>query len=164
MKSHVCAIALGSNLGDRAHALGSAVEHLSMVPGVRLITRSRWIETTAEGGPPGQGPYLNGVVLIDTALPAQALLGALLAIERAHGRVRDVPNAPRTLDLDLLTYGDERIDEPGLHVPHPRLTRRLFVLEPLAEVAPELVIAGTGSSVSVHLERLRQAGTPSASA
>jgi 2-amino-4-hydroxy-6-hydroxymethyldihydropteridine diphosphokinase len=105
---------------------------------------------------PGDQPrYLNGVVVGDTTLSPSALLGELLAIEREAGRTRPSPMAPRTLDLDLILYGSERIQEAGLTVPHPRFRERLFVLEPLAEVAPGLVDPGTGETISDLLRRAR---------
>jgi 2-amino-4-hydroxy-6-hydroxymethyldihydropteridine diphosphokinase len=102
-----------------------------------------------------QPRYLNGVVVGETDLTARALLDAALAIETERGRVRPAPMAPRTLDLDLVLYGTERLDEPGLRVPHPRFRERLFVLEPLAEVAPNWVDPQTGSTISDLLRRAR---------
>lgn len=104
---------------------------------------SLW-ETAPIGGPP-QGDYLNAVVLLDTVLGPRPLLDSLLAIEAASGRQRGERAAPRTLDLDLLLYGDAEIETPGLTVPHPRMHERRFVLEPLAEVWPEAVIPGHGT-------------------
>jgi 2-amino-4-hydroxy-6-hydroxymethyldihydropteridine diphosphokinase len=92
-----------------------------------------------------QPPFLNGAVAIDTSLPPRALLDLLLEIERSLGRVRGERWGPRTIDLDLLAYGDERVEEEGLHVPHPRLHERRFALEPLAELDPELEIPGLGT-------------------
>ena len=105
--------------------------------------------------PSEQPRYLNGVVVGETALSARQLLKELLAIEQAAGRTRPSPMAPRTLDLDLILFGKERIDEPGLTVPHPRFRERLFVLEPLADLAPDLVDPETGETISVLLRRLR---------
>jgi 2-amino-4-hydroxy-6-hydroxymethyldihydropteridine diphosphokinase len=98
---------------------------------------------------------LNGVVVGDTSLTARELLNELLAIERDAGRTRPSPMAPRTLDLDLILFGGERIQEPGLVVPHPRFRERLFVLEPLAEIAPGLVDPDTGKTISELLRRAR---------
>jgi len=108
------------------------------------------------------GPeFVNAVALVDTELPAPALLAELQRIEAAHGRERPYRNAPRTLDLDLLLYGDERIDTPQLTVPHPRLHQRAFVLRPLADVAPQAVIPGHGRAAELlsgvadqHIERI----------
>lgn len=135
-----CAIALGSNLGDRAATLRSAIEALREADQVRVIRVSSFIETEPVG-PPGQGPYLNAAAVLETSLPARALLDLMLEIEREHGRDRRgaVPNGPRTLDLDLLLYGDAVISEPGLVVPHPRMLERRFVLDPLCEIAPDMV-------------------------
>jgi len=140
------AIALGSNLGDRARHLDAAVEEIGRVPGVRVLRASSWIETDPVGGPPEQGRYLNGAVLVETSLAARDLLVALQEIERLHGRDRShsVHHGPRTLDLDLLTHGQERHDEPGLCVPHPRMAERDFVLRPLLEIAPDLRVPCRG--------------------
>jgi 2-amino-4-hydroxy-6-hydroxymethyldihydropteridine diphosphokinase len=137
------AVALGSNLGDRARHLGLAVDEIRAIAGVRVLAVSDWIETDPVGGPAGQSRYMNGALLLETTLSARELLEALLAIERAHRRERrpGQRDLPRTLDLDLLLFGDERIDEPGLTVPHPRLEDRSFVLAPLAQLAPDLVLA-----------------------
>jgi 2-amino-4-hydroxy-6-hydroxymethyldihydropteridine diphosphokinase len=152
-------IALGSNLGDRRAHLAGAVEALRARPGVSVLRVSPWVETAAVGGPPDQGPYLNGVLIARCTLAPAALLGALQEIERAFGRERDPvrPHAARTLDLDLLLYGEQRVDEPGLVVPHPRLEERLFVLEPLARVAPERILPGSGKTVRQRLSELRAA-------
>jgi 2-amino-4-hydroxy-6-hydroxymethyldihydropteridine diphosphokinase len=139
-------VGLGSNLGDRAAHLAFAVAALRDTPDIRVEAVSSIRETAPVGGPP-QGAYLNGVVALRTRLGARALLERLLSIEASAGRERGPErDAPRTLDLDLLLYGDERIDEPDLVVPHPRLLERSFVLEPLAELAPELVAGLKGSS------------------
>ena len=138
-------VALGSNLGDREQTLLDAVAALRAKPGVEVVAVSGLVETEPVGLL-DQPRFVNGVVALDTALPAAALLGLLLDVERRFGRSREgVPaQGPRTLDLDLLLYGEEEIDEPGLQVPHPRMHERAFVLEPLAEIAPELEIPGQG--------------------
>ena len=138
-------VALGSNLGDREQTLLAAVAALRAEPGVELVAVSGLIETEPVGFL-DQPRFINGVAVLETTLSARALLEVLLDVERRFGRSRDgVPaQGPRTLDLDLLLYGDEEIDEPGLRVPHPRLHERAFVLEPLAEVAPGLEIPGLG--------------------
>ena len=148
-------IALGSNVGDRQAHLAHAFEAIGQVPGVRLVRRSS-VRETEPVGPPGQGPYLNAVAEVETTLAARALLEALLDIERRRGRDRsqEVRFGPRTLDLDLLAWGDAvpggdaAIDVPGLSVPHPRMHARAFVLEPLAELAPSL--ARAAASACVH--------------
>ena len=151
------AIALGSNLGDREANLAFG---LSALPGfITNLRQSTWRQTDPVGVPSAQPRYLNGVVVGKTDLPAHELLTRLLAIEEAAGRTRPEPLAPRTLDLDLILYGDKKIEEPGLLVPHPRFRERLFVLEPLAEVAPDWVDPVTGQSVSALLLRARRATT-----
>jgi 2-amino-4-hydroxy-6-hydroxymethyldihydropteridine diphosphokinase len=152
----VCAIALGSNLGDRRGHLDLAVREIAALSDVRVLAVSRWIETDPVGGPSGQTSYLNGALLLETSRPPRELLAALQGIERAHGRRRSpgVRNEPRTLDLDLLTYGESEISEPDLHVPHPRMEERAFVLAPLAEIAPDLVLPGSHVAVRNALARL----------
>ena len=130
-------IALGANLGDREGQIRTA---LALLParGVKVVAVSKLIETEPVGGPPGQGPYLNGAAAVETSLAPRALLDVLLAIERQLGRVRASGErfGPRTLDLDLLLYGEQVIREEGLLLPHPRMHQRAFVLKPLAEIAP----------------------------
>jgi 2-amino-4-hydroxy-6-hydroxymethyldihydropteridine diphosphokinase len=138
-------VGLGANLGDRECTLREAVAALGDEEGIEVVAVSTLRETDPVGV--GEQPlFLNGAAAIDTALEAGELLDRLLAVEQHFGRVR-VPgkHAPRTLDLDLLLYGDERVAEPGLTVPHPRLHERRFVLEPLAELDPGLVIPGRGT-------------------
>ena len=142
-------VGLGANLGDRESTLRAAVEALGGEDGVEVVAVSELRETEPVGV--GEQPlYLNGAVALETTLTARELLDALLAVERRFGRVR-VPgeHGPRTLDLDLLLYGDEEIDEPGLTLPHPRLHDRRFVLEPLAELASGLVVPGRGEVESL---------------
>jgi len=127
-------VALGANLGERAATLAAAREAIAALEGVQLVAASRDYETAPVGGPPGQSPYLNAVVELVCELEPQALLAELQRIEQAHGRERSVPDAPRTLDLDLLLYGPQIIKTPELTVPHPRMWGREFVLVPLREV------------------------------
>jgi 2-amino-4-hydroxy-6-hydroxymethyldihydropteridine diphosphokinase len=128
-------IGIGSNLGDREETLRSAVAALAAAPGVELLALSTLRETDPVGSVTDQPRFLNGAVAVETTLGARELLELLLRIEADHGRTREGPQGgPRTLDLDLLVHGDERLDEPGLTVPHPRLHEREFVLEPLAEL------------------------------
>ena len=148
------AIALGSNLGDRVAHLQYAVTRLSAV--LSSIEVSRWYETEPVGTAP-QPRFLNGAVVGETALPARQLLDTLLAIERERGRERPFPGAARTLDLDLVLFGDQVIDEPGLVVPHPRFRERRFVLEPLAEVAPDLVDPVTTVTIRTLIDRQTRA-------
>ena len=128
-------IALGSNLGDRRLHLAQALDSLANLG--RLTAVSSLYETEPVGFR-DQDPFFNAVAALEVALPPRALLDALLGIERDHQRVRTVPNGPRTLDLDILFYGDLILDVPGLSIPHPRLHLRRFVLAPLAEIAPDL--------------------------
>ena len=150
------AVALGSNVGDREAYLAFAVGRLSSL--LSNLRQSRWHDTAPVGVPSDQSRYLNGVVVGETALTARALLNELLAIEQAAGRTRPAPRAPRTLDLDLILFGNERIREAGLVVPHPRFRERLFVLEPLAEVAPGWVDPDSGDVNRALLEQARRAG------
>lgn len=135
----IAAVALGSNVGDRAAHIQSAFAALGALPSTRLVARSATIETDPVGPGP-QGRYLNAGAILSTSLPPRDLLDRLLAIEASRGRVRNPAErwGPRTLDLDLLLYGDLVLDEPGLEIPHPRLHERRFVLEPLVSIAPDL--------------------------
>ena len=138
-------VALGANLGDREAALRLAVAALAGRGDTAVVAVSELRETDPVGYV-DQPRFLNGAVLLETELGARALLDELLEIERELGRVRDGRrDGPRAIDLDLLLYGDETIDEPGLTVPHPRLHERRFALEPLADLDPELVVPGRGS-------------------
>ena len=128
-------IGIGSNLGERERTLRSAVSALGAAPGVEVVAVSTLRETDPVGPVTDQPRFLNGAVAVETSLGPRELLDLLLRIEAEHGRTREGPEGgPRTLDLDLLLHGDERVDEPGLTVPHPRLQEREFVLEPLAEL------------------------------
>lgn len=129
-------IALGSNQGDREGHVRGALSDLGERGDIRVLRVSSLIETAPVGGPPGQPDYLNAVAELATTLRPRALLDRLLAIERRHGRRRSVPNAARPLDLDLLLYGEETLDTPGLTLPHPRMWQRDFVMRPLAELCP----------------------------
>jgi len=145
-------VGLGANLGDRERTLRAAVDALAAEDGIEVVAVSTLRETDPVGV--GEQPrYLNGAVAVETTLAPRELLGRLLSIEQRFGRVR-VPgeHGPRTLDLDLLLLGDAVLDEPGLTVPHPRLHERRFVLEPLAELAPGLVVPGCGDVDSLLAE------------
>lgn len=144
------AIALGSNVGAREEHLAHALRRLSEAAGTRLVRASSWIETEPVGGPSGQGRYLNGACLVETTLEPRALLALLHEIERERGRerAREERNGPRTLDLDLILCGDLVVSEADLQVPHPRWRERAFVLEPLAQVAPDLRDPLDGASVA----------------
>ena len=137
-------VGLGANLGPREVTLLRAVDLLAAADGVEVVAVSQLRETDPVGVV-DQPPFLNGAVAIDTTLAPRALLDVLLETERALGRVRAERWGPRTIDLDLLVYGDEIVDEPGLRVPHPRLAERRFALEPLADLDPALEIPGLGS-------------------
>jgi 2-amino-4-hydroxy-6-hydroxymethyldihydropteridine diphosphokinase len=128
-------VALGSNVGDRAAHLAAGRRGLAALPETRLIAAST-IEETAPLGPVPQAPYLNQMVLLETALAPERLLDACLAIERANGRVRGERWGPRTLDLDIVRFGVRTVDEPGLTIPHPELPRRDFWQRELAELMP----------------------------
>ena len=137
-------VGIGSNLGDREGNLRRAIDVLSAEEGIEVVAVSELRETEPVG-PVEQGPFLNGAVQLETSLGPRELLARLLAVENRLGRVRGERWGPRTIDLDLLLYGDEAIDEPGLVVPHPFLLQRLFVLEPLAELIPAQKIPGSGT-------------------
>jgi 2-amino-4-hydroxy-6-hydroxymethyldihydropteridine diphosphokinase len=134
---------LGSNLQDPVANVRSGFEELAMLPHTRLARVSS-LYRSAPVGYLDQPHFTNAVAQIETAIAARALLDQLLAIERRYGRVRDFLNAPRTLDLDIVLYGNCIVDEPGLTIPHPRAHERAFVLVPLAEIAPDAVIPGRG--------------------
>jgi 2-amino-4-hydroxy-6-hydroxymethyldihydropteridine diphosphokinase len=139
------AIALGSNIGDREGHLNWAIERLR--DSLANLRVSSVIETEPVGVPDTQPPYLNAAVVGETALPPGDLMRLLLELERQRGRTRTASRAARTLDLDLILYGDLTIDDPGLVVPHPRFRERAFVLQPLAEIAPDWIDPMTGLSV-----------------
>ena len=155
MREETAYVALGSNLGARERHLAEAVAALRATAGVREVVLSAVYETDPVG-PGEQGPYLNAVARLVTSLAPHVLLDHLLRIEAGCGRARGPErNAARTLDLDLLLYGDRTIDEPDLQVPHPRMCQRGFVLEPLRELAPDLVPPGVGESVEQLARRVR---------
>ncbi|MDI1290058.1 MAG: 2-amino-4-hydroxy-6-hydroxymethyldihydropteridine diphosphokinase [bacterium] len=145
MRPSLAAIALGSNLGDRAAQLASAVDRLASIPLTSLVAASTWFET-APVGPIEQPNFLNAAALVRTLLPPETLLVFLHAIERDFGRDRRTEQrwGPRTLDLDLIVHGESVLVLPDLVLPHPRAHERGFVLEPLAQIAPDLVIPGRG--------------------
>ena len=137
------AIALGSNLEDPVRQVERAFDELDALPGTAVLARSK-LHRTKPVGYADQPDFVNACALVETDMAPRTLLDALLDIERAHGRIREIPNGPRTLDLDIVLYGDREIDEPGLRVPHPRAHERAFVLEPLVEAWPDAVIPGHG--------------------
>lgn len=136
-------VGLGANIGEPREQLRLALDELSGLPQTRM-TASSSLYRSAPLGYTDQPDFLNAVARIDTGLAPEALLGHLQAIEQRHGRERPFAGAPRTLDLDLLLYGDETIASARLTVPHPRMHERAFVLKPLAEIAPEAAIPGHG--------------------
>jgi 2-amino-4-hydroxy-6-hydroxymethyldihydropteridine diphosphokinase len=141
-------IALGSNLGDRERTIRDAVREIAALDGTVVTAASSLVETLAlktDGVDETAPTYLNAVIIVSTTLSARELLAALNDIERSHGRVRDVRWGDRTLDLDIITYGDAEIDEPDLTVPHPRAWERAFVLAPWLEVDEGAVIPGRGA-------------------
>lgn len=138
-------VALGANLVDPQAQVRAAAAALNDLPGCRLVTLSSLYRTAPVGVTGEQPDYINAVAAVDTTLPPEELLQALLALEQRFGRERHTHLAPRTLDLDLLLYGDTVLDTPSLQLPHPRLHLRAFVLVPLAELAPALDLPGRGS-------------------
>ncbi len=134
----ICYIGIGSNLGDRRRSIDAAIEKIKGSGGIRLLRTSSFYETEPLGDIP-QGKFVNGVIEIETDLAPRGLLGRLQEIETSLGRTRDVFHGPRTIDLDILLYGGEAVDERGLVIPHPRMHERNFVLRPLRELAPDLV-------------------------
>ena len=136
-------IALGSNLEEPQRQLQAGFAALARLPDTQLVAQSS-LYRSAPVGYANQPDFVNAVAVIHTTLTPRTLLDALLSIERMHGRVREFPNAPRTLDLDLALYGERVINEPGLTVPHPRMHQRAFVLAPLAEIAPDAQVPGHG--------------------
>lgn len=153
----VAVIALGSNEGDRGEMLRAAADRLRRLPLVDDLVMSEPIETVAvkpDGPDPDAPPYLNAVALMTTRLAPQVLLGMLHAVEEEQGRVRLERWGDRTLDLDLIAYGDLASDTPHLQVPHPRAAERLFVLEPWLSIDPDAVLPGAGR-VDELVRRLR---------
>ena len=136
-------VALGANIGEPVRHLRAAVVDLDTLPGTTVVARSS-LYRSAPVGLVDQPDFINAVVSVDTTLEPLDLLRALLAIEARHGRVRSVPNAPRTLDLDLLLHGNAVMASPELTLPHPRMHERAFVLLPLVEIAPDVVLPGLG--------------------
>ena len=135
-------IGIGANLGDARANVRDALARLDAYPGCRLHAASGCWRTAPVDS--SGDDYINAVAAVDTELDAHALLAALMDIEQAHGRERPYRNAPRTLDLDVLLYGDAVIDTPTLTVPHPRMHERAFVLAPLLDIAPDIAIPGRG--------------------
>ncbi|HVT32007.1 MAG TPA: 2-amino-4-hydroxy-6-hydroxymethyldihydropteridine diphosphokinase [Rhodanobacteraceae bacterium] len=157
MDEAVAYVGIGSNLDDPERQVRSAIEALDGLDRSRRLRASRLFRT-APWGDVDQPAFVNAAAAIATRLSPRDLLGALLAIERAHGRTRDGTRwGPRVIDLDVLLYGDRRVDEPGLSIPHPRLGERAFALLPLADLDPGLVVPGQGR-VRELLARIGTAG------
>jgi 2-amino-4-hydroxy-6-hydroxymethyldihydropteridine diphosphokinase len=142
-------LGLGSNLGDRHAYLRDAVASLTEVVAVSPV-----YETDPVGGPDGQGPYLNVVVELDSALSPRELLGVCHRLESAAGRVRQERWGPRTLDVDILWTDGDAVDEPDLQIPHPRMLERRFVMAPLADLAPDLLPANWSEQASGHVRKV----------
>lgn len=151
-------IAIGSNLGDREQNIERGLERLGRVEGIKLGRVSSLVESEPLNCPPGSGPFLNGVARLETTLTARELLNALLAVEQVMGRERSEKNAPRTLDLDLILFGDLVIDESDLQVPHPRMHERFFVLWPLLQVDSRALDPRTGDPWADAYQKLKQPG------
>jgi 2-amino-4-hydroxy-6-hydroxymethyldihydropteridine diphosphokinase len=149
-------IALGANLGDREWNIRSAIALLNQTPGVRVTNVTGLMENPAVGGPPQSPPFLNAAAELQTTLSASDIMNRLLEIETELGRVRRERWGPRSIDLDLLLYGDQIIDTPGLTIPHPRMADREFVLAPLAEIAPTVVHPIEHLTAGQLLEKLRK--------
>lgn len=154
--SEPVAIALGANLGDRRAQLARAVAGLRATPGLRVLAVSSFHDTAPVGGPPGQPRFLNAALVGETTLAPRALLARLQQLEQAAGRDRrgEPRFGPRPLDLDLLSYGALELETPELTLPHPRFEERLFVLAPLAEIAPELRLSRCGLTVAQRARTL----------
>jgi 2-amino-4-hydroxy-6-hydroxymethyldihydropteridine diphosphokinase len=135
------ALGLGGNIGDSRKFIADAIDHLATDRGISVEAVSA-LYLTPPWGKTDQPPFLNAAALIDTSLTPRALLDTILGIERAFGRERIERWGPRSIDIDILLFGDIEIEEPGLHIPHPQLTKRAFALAPLRDVMPDAVIAG----------------------
>jgi len=147
-------VALGSNLGERKANMKRAVEMLGRRDGIEIVQVSPFIETKPVGGPPGQFRYLNSVAALDTTLQPRELLAACMEVESQLGRAREVRWGPRTIDMDILLYGDEVVSEPDLEIPHPRMHERIFVLMPLTEIAPSVRHPRLGKTARELLDML----------
>src|SRR5512143_2224188 len=158
-------IALGANLDHPGRQIEAGIRELAALPQTRVIRRSS-LYRSAPVGYRDQPDFINAVAQIETGLAPRELLEALLAVEQRHGRLRDFPNAPRTLDLDIVLYGDLVVHEDGLTIPHPRMHERAFVIIALAEIAPDCVVPGRGRAADLakgldsgSVTRLARSGT-----
>jgi 2-amino-4-hydroxy-6-hydroxymethyldihydropteridine diphosphokinase len=152
-----CLLGLGSNLGDNEATLRAAVAEISALPDVQVVRHSEWHRTKSIGGPPDQPYFVNGAALVESTVPPLRLLAELQQIETRHGRQRGERWAPRTLDIDILLYGNDVSETPMLTLPHPRMTFRKFVLEPAVEIAPKLLHPTIGWPIERMLLHLQQA-------
>lgn len=152
-----CLIGLGSNLGERVSLLRSAWEHIGQLPQTRTLRLSPLTETAPAGGPTGQAPFLNAAGVLETELAPEELLDGLLDLEQSLGRVRHERWGPRTIDIDLLLYGDMQLETSRLTLPHPRMAFRRFVLEPAVKIASDFVYPINGWSIARLLEHVRAA-------
>jgi 2-amino-4-hydroxy-6-hydroxymethyldihydropteridine diphosphokinase len=138
-KTHIAYIGIGANVGDREGNIRAAIDRLRESSNVEVTRVSKLLDNPAAGGPAGSPSFLNGAVEVSTSLSARALLDRLFEIEKSLGRERRLKWGPRTIDLDLLLFGDEIIAEPGITVPHALLHERTFVLQPMNEIAPDVI-------------------------
>lgn len=145
-------VGIGSNLEDPVRQVREALDELDRVPHTRVVKKSS-LYRSAPMGHAEQPDFINAVARLETGLPAERLLAELQEIEARHGRKRSFPNAPRTLDLDILLYGELSLDLPSLKIPHPRMHERAFVLRPLLEISPELQIR-FNACVDQKIERI----------
>ncbi len=150
----VCLIALGSNLGDRLAHLRAGIAMLGAEHGIEVIALSALYETAPVGGPQRQEAYFNAALMLRTSQPARTLLATLHRVESQRQRERIVRWGPRTLDLDLLTYGDMICEDNALQLPHPRMHLRRFVMAPVCDIAPEMRHPVTGQTMRDHLQAL----------
>lgn len=146
MNTALCAVALGSNLGDSRAIVASALERLAATPHIHVQVTSSWYQTVPIGPP--QPDFINGCTLLQVEIPPQSVLETLLQIEAQFGRVRQACWGPRSLDLDLLLYNDLILDTPTLQIPHPRMHERAFVLVPLTEIAPNWIEPVSGKAIA----------------
>jgi 2-amino-4-hydroxy-6-hydroxymethyldihydropteridine diphosphokinase len=141
-------IALGSNIDAPERQVQGAFDEIASMPETKLLAKSP-LHRTKPVGYADQPDFVNACALVETSLAPRALLDSLLALEKRHGRVRTIRNGPRSLDLDIVLYGDQAVSEPGLTIPHPRAHERKFVLEPLVEVWPDAIIPGQGKAAEL---------------
>ncbi len=147
-------IGIGGNLGDRRRIIADAMDRLRNHEEIDVVAVSSLHETEPVGGPAGQGMFLNAAARLETTLEPDELLAALQNVENDLGRTREVHWGPRRIDLDILLFDDLVVSKPELKIPHPRMHQRRFVLAPLAEIAPETIVPGTGKTAAGLLDEL----------